>query len=307
MRKRFIAKKTTKRFKIFGVIFLFTLSFAICLSFFGSLFASGKISRFLTQNTFLTNNREIETDLYDFLLQYTIGENAEYIDNYDGSLSPKEYTADPTPEENKSEPIVYIYNSHQGEEYGGGTLSENDLIPTVMLAAYRLREHLNNENIPTMVETASMSEVLKQNNWNYNQSYKGSRLLIEKALKDYPTITYLIDLHRDAIPYQSSVVTYEGKTYAKVLFVIGRDYYDNLALAETLSNKINAQVPNLSKGIMRRTSSSGGPVFNQDLSKNALLIEVGGQYNSISEVNNTIGILASSLKEVIQSNDQKEN
>ena len=300
MKKRFISKKKTRfRLKFLGIVFLIVLSFAVSLSFFSSFFTQSNLPSILLKNSLSTDFSAVETDIFDFLLDYTIGEQEFEEDIYDGSTSPQEYTPDPAPEENQTEPLIYIYNSHQGEEYGGDVLSDYDVVPTVMMAAYRLREHLNNAYLPTMVETSSISEVLKSNGWNYNQSYKASRLLIESAQKTYPSIKYLIDLHRDALPYESSIVEHNGLTYAKILFVIGRDYEENLALAEKLSNLLNEKVPNLSKGIMRRTSSSGGPVFNQDLSPNALLIEVGGQYNKISEVNNSIGILAEVLKEVI--------
>ena len=219
-------------------------------------------------------------------------------DYYDGSTSKQEYTPDPNPEENKEDPLIYLYNTHQGEEYNGGVLSEYNVIPTVMLAAYRLREQLNNYGLNTIVETNNISEILRSNGWNYNSSYSASKILMTNALEENPTLKYFIDVHRDALPYESSILTYEGKTYAKVLLVIGQNhpgYLSNLALAEEVSNLINSKVPGLSKGVMQKPSS----IFNQDFSPNTLLIEFGGQYNKISEINNTVAIVAEVLKEVI--------
>ena len=53
---------------------------------------------------------------------------------------------------------------------------------------------------------------------------------------------------------------------------------------------------------MKRGGAGVNGIYNQDFSPNTLLIEIGGQYNSISEVNNTVEVLAEVLNEVINSN-----
>lgn len=305
MRKRFISQKKTKfRLKFFLIISLIVISFAICLSFFSSFLTQNKIIDFLLKSNLLTDSSEVETDVFDFLLDYTIGKQEYQDEIYNGEESKAEYTPDPNPSENASSPVIYLYNTHQGEEYNGDVLSEHDLVPTVMLAAYRLRETLNNEGINTMVETNKISEVLKINNWNYASSYQASKLLLNDALNKFSTLKYFIDIHRDAIPYESSILEYNGKTYAKILFVIGVDhegYLENLNLAEKLSQVLNQKVPNISRGIMKKGGNGVNGIYNQDFSANTILIELGGQYNKISEVNNTINVLSLALKEVINS------
>ncbi len=305
MRKRFISQKKTKfRLKFFLIISLIVISFATCLSFFSSFLTQNKIIDFLLKSNLLTDSSEVETDVFDFLLDYTIGKQEYQDEIYNGEESKAEYTPDPNPSENASSPVIYLYNTHQGEEYNGDVLSEHDLVPTVMLAAYRLRETLNNEGINTMVETNKISEVLKINNWNYASSYQASKLLLNDALNKFSTLKYFIDIHRDAIPYESSILEYNGKTYAKILFVIGVDhegYLENLNLAEKLSQVLNQKVPNISRGIMKKGGNGVNGIYNQDFSANTILIELGGQYNKISEVNNTINVLSLALKEVINS------
>ena len=305
MRKRFISQKKTKfRLKFFLIISLIVISFATCLSFFSSFLTQNKIIDFLLKSNLLTDSSEVETDVFDFLLDYTIGKQEYQDEIYNGEESKAEYTPDPNPSENASSPVIYLYNTHQGEEYNGDVLSEHDLVPTVMLAAYRLRETLNNEGINTMVETNKISEVLKINNWNYASSYQASKLLLNDALNKFSTLKYFIDIHRDAIPYESSILKYNGKTYAKILFVIGVDhegYLENLNLAEKLSQVLNQKVPNISRGIMKKGGNGVNGIYNQDFSANTILIELGGQYNKISEVNNTINVLSLALKEVINS------
>ena len=298
MKKRFISKKSKQiRMKTIFLLGILAISFAVSLSFFASFFSKEKFLHFLLANNLFTET-SVSTNIFDFLLEYTIGTTEEDDDYYDGSASKQEYTPDPNPEENKEDPLIYLYNTHQGEEYNGGVLSEYNVIPTVMLAAYRLREQLNNYGLNTIVETNNISEILRSNGWNYNSSYSASKILMTNALEENPTLKYFIDVHRDALPYESSILTYEGKTYAKVLLVIGQNhpgYLSNLALSEEVSNLINSKVPGLSKGVMQKPSS----IFNQDFSPNTLLIEFGGQYNKISEINNTVAIVAEVLKEVI--------
>ena len=303
MRKKFVSKKKTRnRIKFFLLFVLVAISFSVCLSFFSSFFSQEKIVQFLLKNNLYTESSTVETDLFDFLLDYTIGRQELKDEEYDGSTSKQEYTPDPAPEENKENPLIYLYNTHQGEEYNGGVLSEHDIVPTVMMATYSLREQLNKYSLNTIVETNQISEILRANNWNYASSYKASRILMTSAYEQNPSLQYFIDVHRDAIPYESSIITYQ--VYAKVLLVVGEDYdkyLANLSLAEKISNALNQKVPNISRGIMKKGGSGVNGIYNQDFSPNTLLIELGGQYNSINEVNNTVLVLAEVLKEVITS------
>ncbi len=305
MAKRFKGKrKKAVRFHVYFICFFVILSFAFFLSYFSSFFSKESVLTFmLNTNLFSSKHQEHqEQDIFDFLLDYTIGRQELTEDEYDGSLSPQEYTPDPTPEENKENPVIYLYNSHQGEEYTGDTLDSHDVVPTVMLANYRLREELNLLGLNTIVETNPITEVLTANGWNYASSYAASKLLMQDALEKNSTLEYFFDIHRDSISYESSVTTYEGKTYAKILFVIGTDhenYEQNLTFAEKLNTILNQKVPNLTRGIIKKGGDGVNGIYNQDFSPNTLLFEIGGTYNKISEVTNTVHVLAESLKELI--------
>ena len=302
MAKRFKSKRSGGRSKVIFFVLLITLSFAMCLSYFSHLFQKEEFLNFMLSSMFKDEKSINETSVFDYLLDYTIGKSIVTDEVYDGAESLQEYIPDPTPEENKTNPRIYLYNTHQGEEYTGDTLSEHDIVPTVMLAGYRLREELNKMGLNTIMETNQISEVLRINSWNYASSYQASKLLMSDAYEKNPTLEYFIDLHRDAIPYESSVVTYGDKTYAKVLFVIGTDhdgYQENLALASKIHEKLNVLVPNVSRGVMTKGGDGVNGIYNQDFSSKTLLFEIGGQYNKISEVNNTVILLAQVLKEII--------
>lgn len=192
-------------------------------------------------------------------------------------------------------PRVYIYSTHQGEEYSGKGLSEYNIEPGVMMASYLLQDRLNEMGIVTIVEERSVSEYLKQNNLQYKDCYQATRHFLKTTLEEYEDFDLVIDLHRDALSKDLSTVTIDGKDYAKVLFVMNPNYADNMSLVKRLNNSINTKYPKLSRGIYDGYRDT----FNQDLNSNAILLEVGGQHNTVNEVVNTIDAIAEIIKENI--------
>ena len=66
--------------------------------------------------------------------------------------------------------LIYIYNSHQGEEYASSTLAEYTVAPTVMFADYIFQDVLEKNNYRAIVEEASIKEILNMNSWKYAYS-----------------------------------------------------------------------------------------------------------------------------------------
>ncbi len=300
--KRFKSKKTRRRGKVLCILFLVVLSFSITVSFLSAFLQKDEVLDFLLETTLRSNRSWKEnTSIIDFLTQYTFGKQELEEEVYDGSTSKQEYTPDPNPSENEENPKIYLYNTHQGEEYAFMENATYNVVPTVMLASYKLREELNKRGIPTMVETNPLSEILRTNGWNYNSSYQASRLLLESAREKNPSLEYFFDLHRDSISYESSMIEVSGQKYAKVLFVIGTDYEgyeENLLLANKISDLLNQKVPNISRGILKKGGKGVNGIYNEDFSSKTLLFEIGGPYNSMSEVSNTLLVLADVIKEL---------
>ncbi len=218
------------------------------------------------------------------------------------NIEKKEYYAIKQQEKNNnilSDPQVYIYNTHQTEQYIG------DSTPTVLTASFYLKEKLENLGIKTLVEEANIPEILKTNNWNYAQSYKASRINLEKIKQQYPTIKLFIDLHRDSVNKNLSTVTIDNKDYAKVLFVIGKEhnnYLKNLEFTTSINNIIQKYYPTLTKGILQKEGIGVNGIYNQDLGENIILMEVGANENTIEEVKNTLDLISEILKEKINEN-----
>lgn len=232
-------------------------------------------------------------------------EDKKYISDEEDEEIVTEYISDP--EQNIiEEPVVYIYNTHQLENYNLENYSEYNITPNVQMAAYFLRSLLNDEGINTIVETANINDFLSLNGWSYSYSYKASRYYVEDTLKNNPNLKLLIDLHRDSLSKEKSTVTIDGKNYAKVLFVVGTDYInyeENLSLANTLNESIIAKYPTLSRGVITKGGAGVNGVYNQDLSNKIVLIECGGNENTIDEVMNTLLVLKDIIKEYVVNNN----
>ena len=200
-------------------------------------------------------------------------------------------------------PIIYIYNSHQLENYNNNNLSIYGITPNVLMASYLLKEKLNNLGLSTIVEDTNITEFLDINNWDYSASYKASRIFMLDKKNTYDSLKYFIDIHRDSVGGNLTKVSINGKTYAKVLFIIGLDHNNwepNYNMAVKLNNKLDNNYPNLSRGIMKKTGMNVNGVYNQDISNNCILIEVGGVDNTIEEVYNTMDAIAQVLSTYIK-------
>lgn len=206
-------------------------------------------------------------------------------------------------EEVKSnEPLIYIYNTHDEEAYYNSYLNPYNIVPDVKLASYYFQERLKDLGIESVVEKRKIKDVLDKNGWNYRYSYNASRVYLEEVSKNNPSIKYFIDLHRDSVGKDKTTTTINGKSYARVMFLVGlehKSYQKNLDLATRLNELISQFDSTLSRGIYQKEGPGVNGIYNQDFSSKAILIEVGGQYNTIEEVANTIEVIAKVLKDYL--------
>jgi len=229
------------------------------------------------------------SEIYGIELEY----NDDYS-NLDELKKVSSYIEDPNPVD-VNNPIIYIYNSHQLENYNSSNLDIYGITPNVLMASYLLKEKLNSKGISTIVEDANLSEFLNLNGWNHASSYKASRIFILDKMNKYSSLKYFIDIHRDSVGRSSTTTNINGKEYAKILFVVGLEhdnYKANLKTSEEVNNLVNKYYPSLSKGILKKEGAGVDGIYNQDISPNSILIEIGGVDNNIDEVLNTIEALS---------------
>ncbi len=242
----------------------------------------------------------------EFLLKYSFGIEKIYTGTNVDIVTP---IINDDEQITSNKPLVYIYNTHQTEGYNNTFLESFNINNTVFIASHILGEYLEDLGIGTIIEENSIVDILNTNGWKYGYSYKASRVLLENAYKENPSLIFFVDLHRDAASYERTVAEISGQKYAKVMFVVGlehENYEPNLNLAKALNEKIRNIAPSLTRGVLEKKGPGVNGIYNQDFNQNTILIEVGGQYNYIEEVNNTLKIIAKVIYEYLNENE-KEN
>ena len=198
-------------------------------------------------------------------------------------------------------PIVYIYNTHDTEKYYLPFISDYSITPSVKTASLILKDYLNDYGIESVIQTKSINNYLKKNNLDYKGCYEASRHYMLSEMKKY-NFKILLDIHRDSVKRKYTLYEKDDKRYAKIMFVLTtkhKNYKKNERFANYLNNYFNSKYKGLSRGIMKRKDV----IFNQDLSNNAILIELGGIDNTIEEINNTLKVLSIALKDYIKENN----
>lgn len=183
---------------------------------------------------------------------------------------------------------VYIYNTHQKEEYQSNTVKEGSRY---------LMNLLMERGYDVTYETGDFEVYRVKNNMKYNQAYAVSKKYILKEMNKKNDYDLIIDFHRDSIGRELSVLSYDNKNYAKIMFVVGKGSpnYENVKkMSKTLSNMLNHKIPKLSRGIYEKSSH-----YNQGIDDNMVLIEVGASKNTYEEVTNTLNILALVIDEYL--------
>lgn len=185
---------------------------------------------------------------------------------------------------------IYIYNTHQSEAYVGGK--------TVMDAAVILGKKLEDRGFKVILETNSFEKYLNQHGLDYNKSYVASYNFLNDALVNYGGFDLCIDLHRDSIPRSASYLKKDGKTYAKGMMVVGglgKNAKNATKTSTTLSDIINSKVNGIMKSVMVREA-----YYNQEVHKNILLMELGGDVNTFDEVKNSLDVIADGIYDLLE-------
>lgn len=286
MKKRFKGKRKFRKLKVLSFILVGFVSFLVTVNVLRK-----KVTQVLDPSNYIDYllktgfNNQISKSILKSPLDI---ENISLVNNEE--------------EVKSNEPLIYIYNTHDEEAYYNSYLNPYNIVPDVKLASYYFQERLKDLGIESVVEKRKIKDVLDKNGWNYRYSYNASRVYLEEVSKNNPSIKYFIDLHRDSVGKDKTTTTINGKSYARVMFLVGlehENYQKNLDLATRLNELISQFDSTLSRGIYQKEGPGVNGIYNQDFSSKAILIEVGGQYNTIEEVANTIEVMARVLKDYL--------
>ncbi len=141
----------------------------------------------------------------------------------------------------------------------------------------------------------------------YSGAYGRSLETVERYLEEYPTIRFVLDVHRDAIsdgdgsPYKV-ISSVDGRSAAQMSFVIGTDggglehpqWRENLKFAAAVQQELAGRYPTLMRPITVRNSR-----YNQHTTTGSLLVEMGAAGNSLDEALLSARLLGEALAEVI--------
>lgn len=194
------------------------------------------------------------------------------------------------------EPLVLVLHTHTSEGYLSDTATylEGDLGEITytreeernMLAVGRAFISALNKNGITAIHCTVMHDES-----GLAGSYGRAAESIRFFREHYPSIRYVVDLHRDAIltsegEYVRAATEIEGKSVAQILPVVGSNaggwehdaWEGNLALALQMRQVLNQNNTALCRPVMIKSAT-----YNQEMAPFAILLEIGTGANSIDE------------------------
>lgn len=178
----------------------------------------------------------------------------------------------------QSNPEVLLYYTHTAEAFNVERNFSDDISKNIMgvgeLVAKELEEYYG---------IAVVNDKTKHDTM-YTNSYDRSRETVKRYNDEYPNgFDLVVDLHRDGVGKNNRkpvVRNVNGEDVAAIYFVDTRNsqYFDTTHdITTRMSTKANELFPGFSRGI--RTANNGLSMYNQDIIKNTILLEVGGEPN----------------------------
>ncbi|WP_284035736.1 stage II sporulation protein P [Neobacillus sp. 114] len=208
--------------------------------------------------------------------------------------------------QNPENKTVFIYQSHSWESFlpvlkdaktPDDAISSDERVNVIGLGN-RLAQDLMSKGIGVEQDKTNMTQELLKKGWESTKAYVESREIVEAAAANNNQFKYFIDIHRDSLGKETTTKTINGKSYARLYFVVGKEnknYLENLEVAKALNGELEKKYPGISRGVFLKTYKDGNGVYNQDLSNKAMLLEVGGVDNNLNELHNTIDVFAEIL------------
>jgi len=214
-----------------------------------------------------------------------------------------------------NEPRILIYHTHNTEAYKmSGTYKYEesksyrtyDQSASVIAVGELLAKILSEKYGCNVLHDKSDHEPPK-----LSTSYTRSEITMKRYKEQYPSLVMFIDVHRDA--GNGMYVDLGGKQVARLMFVVGTgegatgtgfkempDYKSNYALALAITNRLASYHEELVRNVRVKTSR-----YNQHISSQCLLVEVGDHKNTLEQALNAVPYLAKAIVEVVQEEESQ--
>lgn len=231
---------------------------------------------------------------------------------------PVAYAANVTKEMTKEIPVVeetsplnvLLLFTHSHEAYHPivkgviGVNTNYDPSTNVTDISDLVTHHLQLNNAQVDVLPYDNMKEMKVTNRPFYQAYAAIRPILQQQInaKSYDLV---LDIHRDSANHKVTSLKSNNESFARIALVVGTEHENyklNEAYAKALSVEVNRLVPNMSRGVMKKTKDDGNGIYNQDLSPKSILIELGGIENTEEEINRTLAVIAKAISIVFENN-----
>ena len=202
--------------------------------------------------------------------------------------------------------VAFIYFSHNRESFlpyfqkGATPDKAYHSKLNVLLIGKRLGKSLKRNGIWNSVNEADIIDMLNERKLNFGNSYQMSREIVSNELNKNRDLVMAFDIHRDALPRNQTTVQLNGKSFAKISFVIGsahENFKANIKFTNGINEVIEKNYPGISKGIIIKDKNQGNGVYNQDLLPTSVIIEIGGVENNLEELYRTADVLGYAISQ----------
>ncbi len=190
-------------------------------------------------------------------------------------------------------PIVMIVHTHTSEKYLGDAASDSPL-DGVVAVGDTLNARLNALGVSSLHCTVI-------HDGDASNAYLNARDTIETMLEIYPSIKYIIDLHRIGISADGTpikTVSGCGDRSAQIRFTVssesGRGWQEDLSLVLALRHSLNRNGTRVCMPPVLTESR-----YNSDLSKYYIMADIGAVGNNVDEAKAAAKRLASAFANVI--------
>ena len=207
-------------------------------------------------------------------------------------------------------PQVLIIHTHGSESYTMPPGQEYDVSDTFRTLDTNCNMIRIGDEMAQVLTDAGIGVVHDRSLYDYpsySGAYNRSLASIESYLQKYPSISFVLDVHRDAVQdangQQFKLLCGEDKNAAQLEFVIGSNggglshdlWRENLKLACAVQETLYKDYPTLMRPVTVRNSR-----YNQHMTTGSLLVEVGTAGNSLEEAVNAARLFAAGFAKTIQ-------
>lgn len=208
-------------------------------------------------------------------------------------------------------PLVMLYSTHSHEAYTMTAFYGYDETEKWRTENDTRNINIIGDRLAQLLEERGISVYHNKKDHEYpalGTAYIRSLETLKQAQKEYPSLQYFIDIHRDAyIQGEPRCINVDGTDMARLLFVIGNgegkngsgfsekpDWQKNAAFAKSITDNLNSYDEEFCKPVDVRTGR-----YNQHVSPNAVLVEVGHNLNTLEEALASLPYLADAIADAV--------